>query len=348
MPLAGRLIARFGGRRLVIAAAAVAVTGLAAAGLAVTAGSAVAVAALLVALGLGAGVWDVAMNVAAGDVERALARSIMPRFHAGYSLATVVGAAVGAGAARLGVPVAVHLAAAAVVCLAAVLWGASTVLAGGAFAASDRTGPARSAAGSPPPGGGVRQRSPWREPRVVLLGLVVLSLTLAEGGANDWMASGVVEGFRVSESVGIACLAVFLAAQTAARVFGAPAVDRFTRPAVIRASAGFALVGVAMFALGPSLAWAFSGAAVWGVGAALVFPLGMSAASDDPLLAARRTSVVATIGYGAFLSGPPLLGLLADHIGFRHALLALSAPVVLAAALAGVARPDPPARPAIG
>jgi MFS family permease len=333
MPLAGRLIARFGGRRLITAAAAVAVAALAGAGLAVAAGSAAAVAGLLVALGLGVGVWDVSMNVAAGDVERALARSIMPRFHAGYSLGTVLGAALGAGAARLGVPVAAHLAASALVCLAAVLWGASALLAGGASAAAGR---ARRAS---------RERSAWREPRVVLLGLAVLSLTLVEGGANDWMASGVVEGFGTSESVGIVCLAVFLAAQTAARVFGTHAVERLTRPAVIRASAVFALVGVAMFALGPSLAWVFAGAAWWGVGAALVFPLGMSAASDDPLRAARRTSVVATIGYGAFLAGPPLLGFLAEHIGFRHAMLVLAAPVALAAALAGAARQEPPTGP---
>jgi predicted MFS family arabinose efflux permease len=51
--------------------------------------------------------------------------------------------------------------------------------------------------------------------------------------------------------------------------------------------------------------------------------------------------VVATIGYGAFLTGPPLLGLLADQIGFRLAMAALAAPVVLAIALASAAKPDP-------
>ena len=47
----------------------------------------------------------------------------------------------------------------------------------------------------------------------------------------------------------------------------------------------------------------------------------MSAAADDPMRAAARVSVVSTIGYSAFLAGPPLLGLLAQHVGYRHALL---------------------------
>ena len=51
---------------------------------------------------------------------------------------------------------------------------------------------------------------------------------------------------------------------------------------------------------------AFAGAAIWGFGASLGFPVGMSAAADDPRRAALRLSVVSTIGYGAFLCGPPL------------------------------------------
>ena len=57
------------------------------------------------------------------------------------------------------------------------------------------------------------------------------------------------------------------------------------------------------------------GILVWGLGASLGFPVGMSAAADDPSRAAARVSVVATIGYAAFLAGPPLLGLLGDQIG---------------------------------
>jgi cyanate permease len=66
------------------------------------------------------------------------------------------------------------------------------------------------------------------------------------------------------------------------------------------------------------------GIVVWGLGASLGFPVGMSAAADDPARAAARVSVVATIGYAAFLGGPPLLGFVGDHVGTLQALLVVA------------------------
>ena len=59
---------------------------------------------------------------------------------------------------------------------------------------------------------------------------------------------------------------------------------------------------------------------VWGLGAALGFPVGMSAAADNPMKASARVSVVSTVGYGAFLGGPPILGLLGEALGVRQGL----------------------------
>ena len=55
--------------------------------------------------GLGIGTWDVGMNVEAADVERRLDRTLMPRFHAGFSVGTVAGALLGAAAAATDVAV---------------------------------------------------------------------------------------------------------------------------------------------------------------------------------------------------------------------------------------------------
>ena len=67
-------------------------------------------------------------------------------------------------------------------------------------------------------------------------------------------------------------------------------------------------------------------------------PVGMSAASDEPRLAAARVGTVSAIGYIAFLAGPPLLGLLGDLIGLRLALLAVLAFVLLSLLTSHVAR----------
>jgi cyanate permease len=102
-----------------------------------------------------------------------------------------------------------------------------------------------------------------------------------------------------------------------------------------------AACGVALAVFGGSPVVAVAGVAVWGLGTALGFPVGMSAAADDPAHAAARVSVVAVIGYTAFLAGPPLVGLLGDHVGVLRALLVV--PLLLLPALALVPtlrRPD--------
>ena len=67
----------------------------------------------------------------------------------------------------------------------------------------------------------------------------------------------------------------------------------------------------------------------------------MSAAADDPRRAALRLSVVTTIGYTAFLAGPPLLGFLGDHFGILNALLVVGAVSVLALLVVPAAKPLP-------
>jgi hypothetical protein len=69
----------------------------------------------------------------------------------------------------------------------------------------------------------------------------------------------------------------------------------------------------------------------------------MSAAADDPERAAARVSVVASIGYCAFLGGPPLIGFLGQHVSVLRGLAAVAVPVAVAVALAGVLRPLPSA-----
>jgi cyanate permease len=84
---------------------------------------------------------------------------------------------------------------------------------------------------------------------------------------------------------------------------------------------------------------AFAGTVLWGLGASLGFPVGMSAAADDPRKAANRVSVVASIGYCAFLGGPPLIGFLGDHITTLKALVAVGVALMIAIAVAGSLKP---------
>ncbi|WOQ17541.1 MFS transporter [Raineyella sp. W15-4] len=346
LPIAGRLTQRFGAVRTVRLGMVTALPGVLLAAIAVTVTAPIPVVMVgLYLLGLGNGVWDVAQNLEGSVIERSLRRAIMPWFHAAFSGGTVLAALVGALLVRLEVSLLAHVAAMAVLCVTAIWWGTARFLPG-AHAAPGHGAPA--AGTTPATDRPARRpvRSAWTEPRTLLVGLMVLAAAFTEGTANDWLAVAFVDGHRVSKALGVVALAVFLAFMTAGRILGTRLLDRYGRLPVLRILFGSAIVGCLLVVLGsPPLA--FVGAAVWGIGASLGFPVGMSAAADDPARAAARLSVVSTIGYTAFLAGPPLLGLLGDHVGVLHALLVVGVVSALAILVVPAARqlPTTPAEP---
>ncbi|MEP7088672.1 MAG: MFS transporter [Nocardioidaceae bacterium] len=310
LPTSGGMVQRFGTRRVVTVAAVVEGVGLLL--LAVGAGVLTTVpvtAAGLFLVGLGTGYWDVSMNVEGAEVERQLGRSVMPRFHAAFSLGTVAGAAVGALVTYVGLGVVWHVGTVGV--LVTVLGGLSVQ---GFLAAVP--------ADEQPPT--ARALSAWSEPRILLIGVMVLAMALTEGVANDWLAVAVVDGYDAPAWLGAAAFALFVSAMTVGRVTGTLLLDTFGRLRVLWGSMGVAAVGVLLVVLGDLPALVVAGILLWGLGASLGFPVGMSAAADDPAKAAARVSVVSTIGYTAFLGGPPLLGFLGSHFGVLHALLVVS------------------------
>jgi MFS family permease len=324
LPLAGSVVSRFGSRRTVAAMAVLFAAALAVAALGHLAGVWPLVVGLFL-LGFGNGAWDVAMNVQGARVEQELSSSIMSRFHAGWSCGTVAGALVGALMVALAVPVAVHLTA------VAVLVGVAVPLAVRRFL------PDGAAHDEPAPGGAAL--TAWREPRTLLVGLFVLAFAFAEGAANDWINVALIDGYDASATVGAVGFAVFLAAMTTARWFGPPLLDRHGRLPVLRVCAVVAVAGLLLYVFAPNIPLALVGALLWGLGTSLGFPTGMSAAADDPRRAAARVSVVASIGYCAFLGGPPLIGFLAEHWGILDALLVVAALLAVAVVVTPALRP---------
>ncbi len=131
LPTSGRLIDRWSASAVVRWGAVVAAAGLVAATIGVVDGSVPLTAAGLVVLGGGSGAWDVAMNVEGAEVERRLGRTIMPRFHAGFSLGTVAGAGLAVLVIAAGVSLTWHLLSVAVITAAAVVRCAYGLPAGG-------------------------------------------------------------------------------------------------------------------------------------------------------------------------------------------------------------------------
>jgi MFS family permease len=332
LPSTGGRVQRFGTARVVVAGSTILGVGLvvAAVGAGVL-GSVPVTAVGLFLTGLGIGSWDVSMNVEGAEVERRLGRSVMPRFHAAFSLGTVAGGVIGALVTLAGLGVAWHVGLAGVVTTVLGTLSVRGFLHDGAPAQEQR------------------ERTPsrhplraWLEPRTLAIGVLVLAMALTEGVANDWLGVAVVDGYGAAAWLGSAAFATFVAAMTVGRVSGTVLLDEFGRLRVLWASMAVAAAGVLLVVLGHSALLVVLGIVLWGLGASLGFPVGMSAASDDPAHAAARVSVVATIGYTAFLGGPPLVGFLGSRFGVLNALLVVSVVLLPAALAVPAARPVRP------
>jgi MFS family permease len=279
----------------------------------------------LALLGLGNGAVDVMMNVEGAAVEREIGKTVMPLLHAFFSLGTVVGAGIGAAAAALNIAVGWHLMG------MAVLIAATAIVVVRWLPLSHE--PAEPEA-APEPKRSIRSRlteslSVWADWRLIAIGVVMLGMAFAEGSANDWIALATVDGHHQDNATGAIVLGVFVAAMTVGRVAGGPVVDRIGRVAAIRLTAGLGVVGLLIFIIGGPMWVVVIGTVLWGMGASLGFPLGMSAAADDTKHAAARVSAVATIGYCAFLVGPPLIGFLGQTFGILNALYVIFVLLVL-------------------
>lgn len=328
LPLSGSIVTRFGSARTVRAMAVLLGVGLATAAFGSLVGVAPVVVGLLL-LGFANGAWDVAMNVQGTVVERHLGRSIMSRFHAGFSLGTVAGALLGAAVVALHVPVAAHLATVALAVAVAVAWFARR------FAPDHDESEPATTDGAPRSGA----FTAWREPRTLLVGVFVLAFAFAEGTGNDWISVAAIDGYHVPAALGALAFAGFLTTMTVGRWFGPGLLDRYGRVPVVRALALVGIAGVVLFVFGLSPVYAFGGVLLWGLGVSLGFPVGMSAGGDDPRRAAARVSVIASIGYCAFLAGPPTIGFLGDHITVLRALTVVAVLLGLAALVAANVRP---------
>ncbi|MCM3186945.1 MFS transporter [Priestia megaterium] len=179
----------------------------------------------------------------------------------------------------------------------------------------------------------------WKEPRTILISIIVLGMAFAEGSANDWLPLIMVDGYNVTPTMGSFAFGLFVAAITIGRTIGGLLLDRLGRVLVLRISALFAIIGLLIVIFGGSYEFGTIGIVLWGLGAAFGFPVGLSAAEDKPRGVADRVSAVATAGYHAFLVGPPFLGFIGEMIGLLRALIVVLITVTIAGLLSQAAKP---------
>lgn len=327
MPLGGRLSHRFSSRKVCL------VTGLWVAlfyCLLPLAGSPVLFGLLLLLAGTGVGLWQVMLNVHAVSVERAVGRSVMPALHGLWSGGVILGSALGAVMAAAGIGFGTHF----LLVLPAV--GLINVV--GASCWQDHREVTED-------GSHVRPTMKALTLPVVLLAVMLLCSNIGEGTVSDWLALYAHDERGFGPGLAAAAFTTYSVTSTVGRLLGGFVVDRLGHRLSLRLSGLVTAAGIGTVVYLPGDVGPFLGAALWGIGLAVVFPTAITiAGSHGGDNSAGAVSAVTTMGFGAFLTGPPLIGLLAEvtSIGFAlTVVMVLSLGVTLLAGAVTARRASP-------
>jgi fucose permease len=324
------LVKRYGTRKVIRATMSCAVLGMLVLSGALWLSSALCFAFGLAIFGGSFGAAEVAINVEGAAVEREMNKTVLPMMHGFYSFGTLAGAGVGMMLTAFGISANIHILLAALFAILPIAIAIKAIPDGTGKNSAETAATAEK--GLPF----------YRDIQLLLIGVIVLAMAFAEGSANDWLPLLMVDGHGFSPTSGSLVYAGFTLGMTVGRFTGGWFIDRYSRVAVVRASAVMGALGIALIIFVDSAWVAGMSVILWGLGASLGFPLTISAASDTGPDASTRVSVVAITGYLAFLVGPPLLGFLGEHYGLRSAMMVVLGLVLIAAVVAkAVAKPSP-------
>lgn len=317
-------------RRAVGGAIVVMAIALAVMGIGVGAGSLPLVSAAFIAVGFGVGSLDVLINVEGAAIEGAARRTLMPLMHGAWSVGAAVGAGIGALCAALQIaPSAQFAVEGVVIAIAGIVVGVSI-----APGTRSEDAPHEQTRWQKV----VAWARGWLDWRLLMIGVVMLGVELAEGSANSWMTLSVHDDHGQTATVAALFFTAFAVGEALTRILGGPVVDRLGRVATVRWTTAIGVVGVVLFIVGGNAWIVLAGVLLWAVGVSMGFPLGMSAAAESGPNPAARVSVVASIAYFANLAGPPAIGVLAQNVGLLGALWVVALLLVAAFACAGSLR----------
>ncbi|MBQ0821605.1 MFS transporter [Microvirga terrae] len=287
MPIIGWAVAVVGSRTMTVAAAFSFAAALMLPGLAPS--LSLFVAAALVA-GACNGTMDIAMNTNATVVEKAWGSAIMSSFHAFFSL----GGLAGAGASGLLIALDVGIVPTLVIsCL-----GMGLLFLPAAFwALGEKERPSE--------GHGFA----WPRGSVILLAVLAMFCFIVEGAMVDWSAIYLQTVAGASLEAAVTGFAAFSLAMTVCRFMGDFVVRHLGRIRTLQLGGLLSAFGLALAMLLPQPLPASIGFALVGIGLANAVPVLFSAAGQmKDLPPSMGVAMVATLGYGGLLLGPPLIG----------------------------------------
>jgi MFS family permease len=310
MPGTGQLIARYGSRRI---------TRIAAIGYVLTIGILAQASNFLLflifagLLGAANGALDIAMNANAVAIEKHYMRSSMSLFQGCWSAGGLL------GAAAAGLMLKHNGTALTDLSLIAIFLGLCCIVSL-PMLVDDVAKPSRS-------------KFVWPDSALFHIAILAAFGLLAEGAIADWASVYLHSNLGVTLPLAAAGYAAYAIAMTVARFSGDWLTRRFSEKNILHASGLLIAIGMACTLLSNSWWPAVFGLVLAGAGIANIVPVIFGMAGRDTRMGSGPAiSAVATIGYFALLTGPPMIGSLAVLVGLRRAMTVIVIAGIIVAA----------------
>jgi fucose permease len=264
----------------------------------------------LFVLGLGYGVLDVGMNSHAVQVQALFSRSILSSVHGCFSLGGIVGGMIAAGTEAVRIDPFRHL-------VATSLGLIVVLMASRPFLLPADTDQAEEGPKFVLPRG-----------RLLGIGLMCACAFILEGGMLDWSALYVRESLKAAPAFGGIVTGVCSGSMAIGRFTGDAMILRFGNRNVAFWGSVLTGLGVILSVLAPSLALSLVGFTICGFGLANIVPILFNESGRaEGVSTGVAMAAITTCGYGGFLLGPPIIGLLSNQLTLG---VAIGSMVVLA------------------
>ena len=309
--VAGRVVGRFGARKVAVVSALVMSLML---GVVLEYPGVATLLPTMLLFGASMSLFDVAINTEGSELESLSGRAIMSNLHGMFSVGGMTGAAI--AAYLLGAGVAPRLQ----------LFGVCAGVAVVAVIASRGMLETHAA----PADEGEKSHFAWPRGLLLIIGLLIFAGMTAEGVMYDWCVLYLKQDVGMPQAQAALGYATFSAAMALARFGGDFLRSRYSERALLRFGATLAAVAMAVVLLSANPWVALVGFALAGAGLAPVAPILFNAATRVPGVSrAAAIASVTSIGYSGFMIGPPVIGSIATAASLTWALCA----VVLASAV---------------
>ena len=272
-------------------------------------------------MGMGIGSMDVSMNAHAIAIEKAMRRPIISMLHGIYSLGCVFGAFLGGYLIEVlggpsqaiimaGLCLVLHLAASRGFLPGSIDKG----LSGSHFA--------------------------WPTRATIGLGLLCYLALMIEGSVIDWAAILLREKFFVEAGIAAMCFATYQAGMALTRFTGDWVRLKIGAVPMVFVSALLTALGTALALIAPTPLLAIVAFTFAGMGVGNIAPVMFAGGGRlEPSAPARGIAAVTTLGYLGFLTGPPLIGLVAQVTSLNAALFLTVAAAMIIALFARAVKP---------